>query len=332
MSRAIKLIIAVCLSMLLLTIGTVGYMLIEGWSFMDGLYMTVITLATVGYGEVHSISQAGRLFTVILIVLGVGFTLYVIGNVVQFLVEGQIRTVLGRFKLEKQISRLRDHYIVCGYGRIGRALSGFLIQKYLNIVVIEKDGGRIPVMNEDGVLYLVGEAADPDNLVKAGLKRAKGLLAVLASDADNVFLVLTAKRLNPDIFIVARAVQNSTKETLYSAGANNVVSPYDLGARRMAHAILRPAVIQFLEMAFVDDRIDIHVEEFPVSAASRLVGCKLIDSGIRKDLDLIIVTIKKADGAMSFNPSADTVIEAGDTFIAVGESRNLLKLSKRLNP
>jgi len=307
-------------------------MLIEGWSFMDGLYMTVITLATVGYGEVHRISQAGRLFTVILIVLGVGFTLYVIGNVVQFLVEGQIRTVLGRFKLEKQISRLRDHYIVCGYGRIGRALSGFLIQKYLDIVVIEKDEGRIPVMNEDGVLYLVGEAADPDNLVKAGLKRAKGLLAVLASDADNVFLVLTAKRLNPDIFIVARAVQNSTKETLYSAGANNVVSPYDLGARRMAHAILRPSVIQFLEMAFVDSGTDIYVEEFPVSAASRLVGCKLIDSGIRKDLDLIIITIKKADGAMSFNPSADTVIEAGDTLIAVGASRNLLKLSKRLNP
>jgi len=332
MSRAIKLIIAVCLSVLLLTLGTVGYMLIEGWSFMDGLYMTVITLATVGYGEVHRISQAGRLFTVILIVLGVGFTLYVIGNVVQFLVEGQIRTVLGRFKLEKQISRLRDHYIVCGYGRIGRALSGFLIQKYLDIVVIEKDEGRIPVMNEDGVLYLVGEAADPDNLVKAGLKRAKGLLAVLASDADNVFLVLTAKRLNPDIFIVARAVQNSTKETLYSAGANNVVSPYDLGARRMAHAILRPSVIQFLEMAFVDSGTDIYVEEFPVSAASRLVGCKLIDSGIRKDLDLIIITIKKADGAMSFNPSADTVIEAGDTLIAVGASRNLLKLSKRLNP
>lgn len=307
-------------------------MLIEGWSFMDGLYMTVITLATVGYGEVHSISQAGRLFTVILIVLGVGFTLYVIGNVVQFLVEGQIRTILGRFKLEKQISRLEDHYIVCGYGRIGRALSGFLIQKYLNIVVIEKDEGRIPVMNEDGVLYLVGEAADPDNLVKAGLKRAKGLLAVLASDADNVFLVLTAKRLNPDIFIVARAVQNSTKETLYSAGANNVVSPYDLGARRMAHAILRPSVIEFLEMAFVDSGTDIYVEEFPVSAASRLVGCKLIDSGIRKDLDLIIITIKKADGDMSFNPSADTVIEAGDTLIAVGASRNLLKLSKRLNP
>ncbi|MDY6987681.1 MAG: potassium channel protein [Thermodesulfobacteriota bacterium] len=332
MSRAIKLIIAVCLSMLLLTIGTVGYMLIEGWSFMDGLYMTVITLATVGYGEVHSMSQAGRLFTVIFIVLGVGFTLYVIGNVVQFLVEGQIRTILGRFKLEKQISRLKDHYIVCGYGRIGRALSGFLIQKYLDIVVIEKDHGRIPVMNEDGVLYLVGEAADPDNLVKAGLKRAKGLLAVLASDADNVFLVLTAKRLNPDIFIVARAVQNSTKETLYSAGANNVVSPYDLGARRMAHAILRPSVIQFLEMAFVDSGTDIYVEEFPVGPASRLVGCKLIDSGIRKDLDLIIITIKKADGDMSFNPSADTVIEAGDTLIAVGASRNLLKLSKRLNP
>jgi voltage-gated potassium channel len=307
-------------------------MLIEGWSLLDALYMTVITLATVGYGEVHEVSQGGRLFTVALIFLGVGFTLYVVGNVVQFLVEGQIRTVLGRFKLEKQISRLKDHYIVCGYGRIGRALSGFLIQKYLNVVVIEKNKERTPVMNEDGILYLVGEAADPNNLVKAGIKRAKGILAVLASDADNVFLVLTAKRLNPNIFIVARAEQNSTKETLYSAGASKVISPYDLGARRMAHAILRPTVIQFLEMAFADDETDIQLEEFPVSPTSRLVRCKLIDSGIRKDLDLIIISIKKADGGMSFNPSADTVIEAGDTVIAVGVSSNLLKLSKILNP
>ena len=317
---------------LLLTVGIVGYMLIEGWTFLDALYMTVITLATVGYGEVHVVSQAGRLFTVVLIMLGVGFTLYVIGNVVQFLVEGQIRAVLGRFKLEKQISSLEDHYIVCGYGRIGRSLSRFLIQKYLNIVVIEKDEDRIPVMNEDGVLYLVGEAADPNNLRKAGINRAKGLMAVLASDADNVFLVLTAKRLNPDIFIVARAVHNSTKKTLHSAGASKVVSPYDLGARRMAHAILRPTVIKFLELAFADDQTDIHVEEFPVSEGSRLAGCKLIDSGIRKDLNLIIISIKKADGDMHFNPSADSVIEAGDTVIAVGASVSLLKLSKILNP
>jgi len=326
------LIISVVLFFSLLALGAAGYMVIEGWPFMDALYMTVITLATVGYGEVHKISTAGRIFTVLLIFMGVGFFLYVVGNAVQFLVEGRIRHVLGRRILDKQIKQLKDHFIVCGYGRMGRALCGYLIQKYLNVIVIEKSTKRVPVMDEDGILYLVGEAADEAILIKAGIKNARGVISVLGSDADNVFMVLIAKGLNPELFVMARANQNVTEKTLYTAGADKVVSPYALGARRMAHAILRPTVIHFLELAFADESTNIHVEEFPVSASSRLVNVPLQESGLRQDLNLIIISIRKADGAMRFNPKASYRFEDGDTVIAVGQDKDLVQMGKILNP
>jgi voltage-gated potassium channel len=294
--------------------------------------MTVITLATVGYGEVHEISSEGRLFTVVLIFLGVGFFLYVVGNVIQFLVEGRIRHVLGRRILDKQIRKLNNHFIICGYGRMGRALCGFLVQKYLDVVVIEQNLDRAPVMDKDGILYIMGGATDEAVLMKAGIKQARGIISVMGSDADNVFLVLIAKRLNPKIFLVARANQNETEETLYTAGADKVVSPYALGARRMAHAILRPSVIHFLELAFADDSTDINVEEIPVSASSELVSVSLQESGLRQNFDLIILSIKKSDGTMCFNPKASNQLEAGDTVIAVGSRRGLVQAAKILNP
>ena len=316
----------------LLIFGAVGYIVIEGWSFMDALYMTVITLATVGYGEVHEISPEGRLFTVILIFLGVGFFLYVVGNVIQFLVEGRIRHVLGRRILDKQISKLKNHFIVCGYGRVGRALCSYLIQKHIDVVVIEQNPNRVSAMDEDGILYIMGGATDEAILMKAGIKRARGIISVLGSDADNVFLVLIAKRLNPKISVVARANQNETEQTLYSAGADKVVSPFALGARRIAHAILRPNVIHFLELAFADDDTDINVEEIPVNVSSKLVNVSLQESGLRQNFDLIIISIRKADGAMCFNPKASDRFEAGDTVIAVGSGNGLIQAAKILNP
>jgi voltage-gated potassium channel len=307
-------------------------MLIEGWGLIDALYMTVITLATVGYGEVHEISQTGRVFTVILIVLGVGFFLYVIGNVIQFLVEGRIRIILGRRKLDKQINELKNHYIICGYGRIGRVLCRYLFQRNLDVVVIEKDQERIPILDEDDTLYVLGEATDEANLLRAGIDRAKALITALGTDAENVFLLLTARQLNPELYVVARASQNVTKKTLTAAGANMVVSPYDVGARRMAHAILRPSVIDFLELAFADESTDINIEEIPVSASSKLIDMTLKDSGIRQNFNLIIIAAKKADGSMLFNPLAESKIVADDTLIAVGERKNLAKLEKILNP
>ena len=319
----------VCATLFL--VGCLGYMVIEGWNFMDALYMTVITLATVGYGEVHVVSPTGRIFTVTLILLGGGYFLYVVGNIIQFLVEGRIRAVLGRRKLDHQIRKLGNHYIVCGYGRIGRVLTRYLIQKYIDVVVIEGDPCRVQAMDEDGILYLVGNAMDEKILERAGIDRAKGMVTVVGADADNVFLVLIAKEMNPDIFIVARASQNSTKKTLKSAGADKVISPYDLGARRIAHAILRPTVIKFLELAFTDESTDIAVEEITVAPASRLVGRTLIESGIRQEMDINIIAFQRADGNMLFNPKAQTIIEVGDTLVVVGSPRNLKKLERTLH-
>jgi voltage-gated potassium channel len=326
------LIISVVLFFGLLALGVSGYMVIEGWPFMDALYMTVITIATVGYGEVHKVSAAGQIFTVLLIFLGVGFFLYVVGNAVQFLVEGRIRHVLGRRILDKQINKLKDHFIICGYGRMGRALCSYLTQKNLNVVVIEQNTKRVPVMDEDGILYLVGEATDEAILIKAGIKSARGIISVLGTDADNVFLVLITKGLNPELFIMARANQNATEKTLYTAGANKVVSPYALGARRMAHAILRPTVIHFLELAFSDESANIHLEEFPVSASSRLINVPLQESRLRQELNLIIISIRKADGTMRFNPKASYRFEAGDTVVAVGQDKDLMQMASILNP
>lgn len=332
MDRTKTLIISFVLFFGLLALGVSGYMVIEGWPFMDALYMTVITIATVGYGEVHKVSAAGQIFTVLLIFLGVGFFLYVVGNAVQFLVEGRIRHVLGRRILDKQISKLKDHFIVCGYGRMGRALCSYLTQKNLNVVVIEQNTKRVPVMDEDGILYLVGEATDEAILIKAGIKSARGIISVLGTDADNVFLVLITKGLNPELFIMARANQNATEKTLYTAGANKVVSPYALGARRMAHAILRPTVIHFLELAFSDESANIHLEEFPVSASSRLINVPLQESRLRQELNLIIISIRKADGTMRFNPKASYRFEAGDTVVAVGQDKDLMQMASILNP
>lgn len=303
-------------------------MLIENWSLFDAFYMTIITIATVGYSEVHSVSMGGRIFTVVLIFLGVGYFLYVAGGLIQFLVEGRIRLVLGRRKLDTQINKLKDHFIIAGYGRIGRVLAQFLIEKYVNVVVIERDERRVHKMDEDGVLYLIGEANDEKILERAGIQRAKGLVTAVATDADNVFLVLIAKELNPRLFIVARASQNATKKTLQAAGADKVISPYDLGARRMAHAILRPTVIKFLEMAFADDKVDIQVEEIRISTKSTFGGRTMMESGIRQSYDLIIIVIRKSDDQMVFNPKADTVIEAGDVMVVVGSARNIKQFER----
>jgi voltage-gated potassium channel len=331
MERKSHLTLVISLSVVLVLFGSTGYMIIEGWDFDDAFYMTIITLATVGYGEVHQVSDIGRLFTVLLILSGVGFFMYLAGLIVQVLVEDRIRVILGRRKLDMQIAKLKGHYIICGYGRIGRVLARYLNERYLNVVVIEKNMARQEIMDEDGVLYLVGEATDERILLKAGIKQAKGLVTALATDADNVFLTLISKDLNPDLFIVARAIQNTAKRTLQAAGASKVISPYDLGARRMAHAILRPTVIKFLELAFTDGDTDIRLEEIKVRAESSIINVPLKDSGIRQQLDLIILTIKKADGTLIFNPKADTQIELNDTLVVVGKAKSVHRLGNMLH-
>ncbi len=326
------LILSVLLTLFIICFGTIGYMIIENWSVLDAFYMTIITIGAVGYSEVHRMSGTGQLFTVLLIFSGVSFCIYVASAVVQFMVEGQIRNILGRKRLDKKIGLLKNHYIICGYGRIGRVLCRKLRRKPLDIVVVEKGPEQIALIDKDKILYVSGDATDEATLLKAGIKRAKCLIAVLATDTDNVFLVLTARQLNSDLYIIARAGQDKTKSKLHAAGANKVESPYDIGAANMAQRILRPAVTNFLDLAFTYKRKDIQMEEIPVSHFSSLTNVALKDSGIRQQFNLIIIAIKKSDGSMLFNPSFDTVIKAENTVIAVGEEANLQKLEKILNP
>ena len=326
------LIFSFSILILIVAAGTIGYMIIEGWQFIDALYMTVITISTVGFKEVNQVDLAGRIFTIFLVFSGVGFTLYVAAAVVQFMVEGRIRIILGRRRLDKKIDRLKNHYIICGYGRIGRVLCRHLKRADIDVAVIDKNPEQIPVMDEDGILYIAGEATDENILIKAGIKRAKGLVAALATDTDNVFLVLTARQLAPEILIMARSSQETAKIKLRAAGANFVESPYEMGAVSMAHRIIRPTVTSFLDLAFAHKRRDIQMEEIPVSSASELVNVQLKDSGIRQKYNLIIIAIKKSDGSMQFNPSFEAVIAPHDTVIAVGEADNLQKLGWVLNP
>ena len=324
--------LCILLLFLVILIGVTGYMTIEHWGFLDALYMTVTTFTTVGYNEVHEVSDLGRMFTIFFIIIGVMYFLYIAGTIVQFMVEGQIRTILGRRSLDKKIDRLKNHYIVCGYGRIGKTLCTILKRKAVDLVVIEKDQDRIPVMVEDKIFYISGDAGDETILIKAGIQRAKGLIAVLATDTDNVFLVLTARQLNPDLYIMANASRNESKPKLLAAGANRVELPYNMGAVSMAQRIIRPTVTNFLNLAFAQKRKDIQMEEIPVGSSSELVNVMLKDSGIRQQFNLIIIAVKKSDDSMLFNPSFEAVIESGDTVIAVGQEENLKKLEKILNP
>ena len=325
-------VISILLAILLVLSGTLGYIVIEHWEPLDALYMTVITLATVGYGEVHQISHAGQIYTIILIFIGVGFFLYVAGAVIQFMVEGRVRRLLGRRRLDRKISRLKNHYIVCGYGRIGKVICSKLKRENIDLLIIDKNPELAETLDARGYTYVFGDATDEVVLLKAKLLSARALIAALATDTDNVFLVLTARQLAPNLNVIARAGSEVAKAKLKAAGANTVEAPYETGAAVMAQRIIRPTVTNFLDLATGNQNANIHMEEIPVSEKSGLNGVMLKDSGIRQKYNLIIIAMKKADDRMLFNPSHEAIIYPGDTVIAVGDPANLGKLQAELNP
>jgi len=312
----------------LVSFGTVGYMLIEGWPALDSLYMTVITVASVGFKEVHDLSMGGQMFTIILIMVGVGVITYAAASIIQFVVEGQLRSILGRKKLEKQIANLRGHYIICGYGRIGTHIVRELEARPMPLVVVERDPKHCQRLSNDGVLYVEGDATDDDTLIRAGIKSARGLVTAVTSDTENVYITLTARGLNPDLFILARASEEGAEMKLRRAGASKVISPYVMGAARMAQAILRPSVVDFIEIATAGRNYELQIEEILVAADSKLVGENLISSGVRKDFGVIIVGIKKGATQMLFNPAPDTVLAGGDILITLGEPSAIERLDK----
>jgi voltage-gated potassium channel len=317
-----KLFLALALIIIVIAFGTAGYQLIEGWNFLDALYMTIITLTTVGYREVHELSSRGMIFTIVLLMVGVGTFLYALSAGAKIILEGELQELFGRKRLEKKIKELKGHYIVCGYGRMGKIICRELKAKNVPFVAIERNGDFLNNRLDD-FLGISGDATNDDILREAGIERAKGLISVLPNDALNLYVVLSARELNPDLHIVARAGEEGSENKLLRAGADKVVSPYHIGGLRIAHTILRPAVVDFIEFATKTGNIELQMEEVTIPEGSSMADKSLDQCGIGRELGIIIVGIKRHTGEMRFNPTSRSTIKAGDTLIALGEISKL---------
>jgi voltage-gated potassium channel len=322
-----KLLFTLFLVFLIVSFGTFGYMLIEGWNFLDSLYMTIITLTTVGYREVHDLSRSGQLFTIMLIIGGVGTVFYALSTGAKLTLEGEFREIFGRQRLEKKIQGLKDHYIVSGYGRMGRIICRELKEHSLPFAVIEKNLDNLG--GEEDVLIVEGDATKDEVLKKIGIERAKGLISVLPTDAENLYVVLSARVLNPNLLIVARAGEEGSEQKLLRAGADRVVSPYHIGGLRIAHTVLKPAVVDFIEFATKSGNIELQMEEITIQRDSELAGRTLDECGLGRELGVIIVAIKQPTGEMRFNPTFRSTVALGDTLIAIGDIQKLKMLEDK---
>ncbi len=318
------------LSVLLIGFGTAGYMLVQSFSFVEALYMTIITLSTVGFGEVHPLDNNGRIFTIILIVMGVSFVAFSLAYFSQILLDGNILEAYRRRKLKKKLDQMENHFIVCGYGEMGQIIVEELDKHKVPVVVIESNEAALIRLRDRGFLHIGGDATDEDNLTAAGVLRARGLVSVVSKDSENVFIVLTARDLNKDLLIFARANTPGTDKRLLKAGANRVVAPYVIGAIRIAHNILRPTVTDFLELALSGEGMELGMEEIVIPEGAKLVGMELMASGIRTNYDLIIMAIKRSDGTMIFNPPPKEKLRAGDILVTIGAAENLSRFGQDL--
>jgi voltage-gated potassium channel len=309
-----------------IVLGTFGYIVIEGWSAFDAFYMTVTTVATVGFQEIHPLSTAGRAFTVGLIISGVGTLFYLLGNLARLLVEGELRALLGRYRTEGKMKAVTNHYIVCGYGRMGKRICKEFRAKPLPFVVIDKNPDVIASLQREGLMAVEGDATQDDVLIRAGIERAKGVVSVVNTDTENLFIVLTARGLNKDLYIVARAGDEGSEQKLMRAGANRVSSPYHIGGMQMAQAVIRPAVMDFLELATQSEHLDLQMEELTVEQGSRFDGRTPCDCGFSEDPGLVLIAVKRRLGHLEFNPGSKVLLAKGDKLIVLGQPESLKRL------
>ncbi|OFW55887.1 MAG: hypothetical protein A2133_01265 [Actinobacteria bacterium RBG_16_64_13] len=314
---------------LVVVIGTVGYMAIEKWTFLDSLYMTVTTIFTVGFGEVHTPSTAGRVFTLVLIVGGVGTILYGIGSMVEFVVGGQLSGMFRRRVVKRQVDRLDGHYIICGYGRVGEAVARQFAAHNVKFVVVDHDPEVQVRADAAGIPVVQGDAATDEVLEAAGVKRAKGLISAVGSDAGNMFVVLSARVLNPGLLIVARAGAEDAANKLERAGADHVVSPYGIGGKRMATLMLKPLVSDYLEVVTGGGELAFLVEEFQLSGDCCVIGRTIETLDVRKRTGATILAVQRATtGVFDTNPSPDSHLNPGDKIIAIGTSAEIRRLEE----
>jgi voltage-gated potassium channel len=307
-------------------LGTLVFQRIEGWSILDSLYVTAQTVTTVGYGDLTPRTSWGRAFATVFMMVGVGIVLYALTSAVQSIVQSEMVATFGQRRLSRKMSKLHDHFIICGAGRVGSHLIRSLQGSHETFIVIESNTQKVSQLLDLGIAVLVRDATLEESLIEAGVERAKGLAACLPNDADNVYVVLTSRDLNPDIHIVARAAEEQAEAKLIRAGANRVVAPTLIGGHRMAMALTKPAVGDFLD-SITANQLELGFEQLEVEPVSPFVGRRLSETNIRSKLNIVIVSISRANGEIVFNPNAEALIQAGDMLIAIGSAESLAQLT-----
>jgi len=316
----------VALALLVLVgIGVAGFHFIEGWSWFDGFYMVLTTITSIGYGEIHPLSHTGRLFNSFVIITGVGLVLLLVGGASRTLLEFELQSVFGRRRMDREISRLTGHYIICGAGRVGRSAARELARRPLPFVVVDTNEEKLKKYAAEGWLALIGDATQAQVLQEVRIEQAAGLVAATTTDAINIYIILTARSLNPKIKVIARAAEEEAEAHLFKAGADSVVSPYRFAGYRIAQTFMRPNVVDFFDTAMGQER-PLEIEEVKVGKGTPFVGKTLEGSRIRQELGVIVLAIKGEQSPMRFNPPPDEMIHEGDHLIAMGDPEGLRKL------
>jgi voltage-gated potassium channel len=326
LTRSLWVVIGLALGLGL--VGVAGYVVIEGWTWDDALFMTVITLSTVGYGEVRQLSGAGRIFSILLILSGVGVVAYSFAVIADYLIAGELNGILRRQRMKRTIQHFQGHYVICGFGRVGQQVVEGLIANHHALVVIDTDPQHSSTLDALGIPHVDGDATDDDVLKGAGIERARGLCTCLPSDAANVFIVLSARTLNPDLFIIARSNQPASTSKLRIAGANQVINPYQITGRRMAALLLQPGVVEFLDVVMHQGDLELRVEEIRIGQTSSLNGYTLTALRIRNETGVNVLAVRQHNGKLVTDLSVDPVLHAGDALIGLGTSQQLAALAR----
>jgi voltage-gated potassium channel len=318
--------IAVGLATVLL-IGTVGFAVIEGFPWFDALYMSVTTITTVGYMEIHPLHMAGRIFNTFLILIGVSTLFFAVGVMTQTIIELELTGYFPKRRMKRMIEKLKDHYIVCGFGRVGRAAAAELRRAGAPFIILDRSETKVERAMQEGMIAALGDSTFDNNLRDVGIARARGLVAALATDADNLFLVLSAKSLNPQLHVASRVIEDEAEQKFRRAGADAVFMPYIMAGSRLAQSILRPHVVEFLEVATAESELKVSIEQVKVGGHSEFVDRSIRQMQLRKQVGVIVLAVRRADGQMLFNPDPDTLIQPGDFLIAMGNEEQLRNLT-----
>jgi voltage-gated potassium channel len=318
--------LSVVLLVTIISVGTAGFVLIEGWDVFDAFYMTITTVTTVGYGEIHPLSRAGRVFNSGVIVLGAATVLYTFSFLMARLVEGDLQARWARRRRERMLDDLNHHFIICGFGRIGQIVAREFSRQNVPLVIIERDVERMQAAIDEGYLAVEADASSEDVLRRVGIGRARGFIAAVSTDADNVFAILTARLLRPDLFIIGRAETEDAKAKLVRAGADRVLSPYQIGGLQLAQTALRPAVVDFVQLATSSDNLDLNMEQVLIGPGAALAGRSIVEASLRQRFGVVVVGIQRATGTMEFNPPPEAIMGVGDYLVVLGQAKNLREL------